>query len=311
MLLGLCCFSSCLAQDHVRFVVTGDDRWNTGHPREGLDENGVNVGGMKRLIAAIVADKPDAMLLNGDLVGGGKTDEEESSQFDTFFKAMKPAYDAGIKVLTVRGNHEMHCPGANAVWRKAMSGPYANPDNGPDGEKDLTYTYTLKNCMFIALDEFAGEDPVINQKWLDGVLSGQHAPHVFAFAHKMAFFSGNHVDGMPTVPEPRDAFIKSLIAAGSKMVFFGHDHLYDDLIAKSDDGKEIRQIVCGTAGAPFVKGKTLNTKDGIWSLQRVAHVEQKLGYCVIDVDGNHVKFTYKAESAPGVFEAADSFEYSL
>ena len=67
----------------------------------------------------------------------------------------------------------------------------------------------------------------------------------------------------------------------------------------------------GTAGAPFVNGKPLTDSDGDWKLTRVGHVEHKLGYCVVDVDGNHVKFVFKAESSPGVFEPADSFEYSL
>jgi hypothetical protein len=302
------------AQDHVRFLVTGDDRWNTNSPRPGLDENGVNVTGLGRLVVAMMAEKPDAMLLNGDLVGGAETEEEEASQFQTFLKVMKPAYDAGIKVLTVRGNHEMHCPNADSVWRNAMSGPYANPTNGPEKEQDLTYAYTLKNCMFIALDEFKTNKPVINQAWLDGVLKAPHPPHVFAFAHKMAFFSGNHTDGMPTVPADRDALIKSLVDAGSRMVFFGHDHLYDHLSAKLPDwpdAKAIHQVVCGTAGAPFVNGKPLNDTDHDWKLNRISHVEHKLGYCVVDVDGPKVKFTFKAESSPGVFESADTFEYSL
>src|SRR5450631_3145002 len=88
------CFSLLFAQDHVRFIVTGDDRWNTNSPRPGLDENGVNVTGLKRLLTAMLAEKPDAMLLNGDLVGGGETENEEASQFDTFLKVMQPAYDA-------------------------------------------------------------------------------------------------------------------------------------------------------------------------------------------------------------------------
>jgi hypothetical protein len=302
------------AEDHVRFIVTGDDRWNTNNPRPGLDENGVNVTGLKRLLEAAIKDKPDALLLSGDLVGGGKTDEEEASQLQTFLKVMQPAYDAGIKVLTVRGNHEMHCPNADDVWRKAMTGPYANPTTGPKTEQGLTYAYTMKNCLFIALDEFEGEKLGVNQAWLDEVLKGPHPPHVFAFAHKMAFFSGNHVDGMTTVPDARDALIKSLVDAGARTVFFGHDHLYDHLLAKLPDwpdSKAIHQIVCGTAGAPFVRGKQLNETDHDWKLTRIAHVEQKLGYCLVDVNGPKVSFTFKAETSPGVFEAADKFEYSL
>jgi len=49
-----------------------------------------------------------------------------------------------------------------------------------------------------------------------------------------------------------------------------------------------------------VKGKTLNQADRDWKLTRIAHVEQKLGYCVVDVDGPKVKFTFKAETSPGV-----------
>ena len=42
-------------QKPIRFIVTGDDRWQTQAPRPGQDENGVNVGALKRLNAAIIA----------------------------------------------------------------------------------------------------------------------------------------------------------------------------------------------------------------------------------------------------------------
>lgn len=306
--------TSAVAADHVRFVVTGDDRWNSGHPRPGLDENGVNVGGFGRVVKAIIAEKPDALLLSGDLVGGAKTDEEEASQLQTFLKVMQPVYDAKITVLAGRGNHEMHCPHADEIWRKAFSGPYSNPATGPDDETDLTYAYPMKNCLFIALDEFEGPELGINQKWLDGVLKAPHPPHIFAFAHKMAFYSGHHTDGLPTVPAARDALIKSLVNAGSRVIFFGHDHLYDHLAAKLPgwpDGKAMHQVVVGTAGAPFVKGKTMTDPDEDWNITHIARVEQKLGYVVVDVNGNHVKLVFKAESSPGVFEAADTLEYDL
>jgi len=266
------------------------------------------------LVTAIVAERPDALLFNGDLVGGADTDQAETSQFETWLATMKPVYDAGIKVLAARGNHETHCPHASDVWRKALSGPYANPQDGPAGEEGMTYAYPLKNCLFISLDQFRGKDLGINQPWLDATLKSPHPPHVFAFAHKMAFFSGNHTDGMNTTPAPRDAMLKSLVAAGSRAVFFGHDHLYDHAAAKltgQRDAQTIHQFVVGTAGAPFVKGKTLPTSDGDWSLARIAHVEQALGYCLVDVDDRKVTILYKSETSPGVFETADTFTYEL
>ncbi len=308
--------TSGLAQTHVRFVVTGDDRWSTNSPRPGMDENGVNVTGFGRVVNAIIAEKPDVLLLNGDLVGGGKTDEEELSQFETWMKVAKPLYDAKIKVLAARGNHEMHCPHASDVWKKTFSGPYSNPTDGPEGEEGMTYAFTFKNCLFLSVDQFGDKELGINQTWLDKTLRAPHAPHVFAFAHKMAFFSGNHVDGMNTVPTKRDAMLNSLHDAGARSIFFGHDHLYDHLAAKlpgwSED-QSIHQFVVGTAGAPFVKGKPLNATDADWTLARQAtgHVEQKLGYLVVDVDGKNVKIEFKAEKSPGVFETVDTYSYSL
>lgn len=301
-------------QDHVRFIVTGDDRWNTSAPRAGLDENGVNVTGFGRVIKAILTEKPDAFVVNGDLIGGGSTDAEESSQLETWFKVAQPIYDAGIKVLTMRGNHEMHCPDPFGVWRKAMSGAHANPGAGPVGEEGLTYAYTIKNVLFIALDQFKSQEPVVNQTWLDTILKAPHPQHVFAFAHKMAFFSGNHTDGMWDALPQRDTFMKSLKEAGAKTVFFGHDHLYDHLSAKLPDwgdDQAIHQFVIGTAGAPFVKGKTLTTKDHDWTLNRIAHVEKELGYCVVDVDGPKVTIVYKSEKTAGDFVPVDTFTYTL
>jgi hypothetical protein len=311
--LALCGLAAaCFSQDHFRFVVTGDDRWDTGHTREGLDENGVNVTAMKRLAQAIIAEKPQILLFNGDCVGGGKTDDEEASQFATFMGTMKPIYDAGIKVLSIRGNHEMHCPHSSDVWRKTFSGPYENPGGGPAGEEDLTFAFPFGNALFLGLDEFQSDSPTINQAWLDGVLAQNHATHIFAFAHKMAFKSGHHVDGMNTVPEARDKFLTSLVNAGARAVFFGHDHLYDHEIALKNgwpESKALHQVVVGTAGAPFVQGKNTEAADGDWKLTHLGHVEGKLGYCVVDVDGAKVTVTYKAESAPGVFDPADTFSF--
>lgn len=307
--------AAALGQSHVRFVVTGDDRWETNAPRPG-DVNGVNVAGLTRVVAAVIAEHPDALLINGDLVAGAKTDEAESSQFETYFKVMQPAYDAGIKVLNIRGNHEMHCAHPDDVWQKAMSGSHSNPGTGPEDEKGLTYAYTMGNVLFIALDEFKRPDAGVNQEWLDKVLGAPHPPHVFAFGHKMAFFSGNHDDGMFTAPAARDTLIKSLQAAGARAIFFGHDHLYDHLAAKlpgwSDD-QAVHQFVIGTAGAPFVsfKGTKLPEMDASWALDRKAHVEKKLGYAVVDVDGPKVTIVFKAETAPGVFTPADTFTYTV
>lgn len=310
-------FSACamsFGQSHFRFIVTGDDRWETKGARAGMDENGVNVAAMKTLVKAMLAEKPALLLFNGDLVGGATIDEAEASQLQTFMGTMKPMYDAGVKVLVVRGNHEMHCPHSADVWRKTFSGPYANPAGGPAGEEGLTFALPYGNALFVGLDQFQNDKPTVNQAWLDTALAKNHATHVFAFAHKMAFKDGHHIDGMNTAPEARDRFLTSLADAGARVVFFGHDHMYDHLVALKDgwpESRSIHQFVVGTAGAPFVSGTSTEASDGPWKLTHLAHVEKKLGYCVVDVDGQKVSITFKAESKPGIFEAADTFSYEI
>ena len=310
-LCGLSLF--CFGQEHLRFVITGDSRWNDGHPRPG-DDNGVNGAAMKTLAKAIIADKPDVLLFTGDCIWA-KTDDEETSQLHNFLGYMKPIYDAGVKVLVIPGNHDADAPHADEIWRKSFVGPYANPDNGPSGGKDLSFYYKTGNCLFVGIDEFVHGSKgatTVDIPWLNAVLAKNPATHVFAFAHKLAFFAGHHDDGFNQEPDVRDQMMKSLSDAGCHMILFGHDHFYDHELALKDGwpaSRAIHQVIVGTAGAPFVHGKDAPFNDGNWKLTRFGHNEDALGYAVIDIDGNHVTVTYKAEKSPGDFEPADSFNY--
>lgn len=306
---------ACLAQDHVRFIVTGDSRWADGHPRPG-DENGVNAAALKKLAKAIIAEKPNVLLFTGDLIWA-KTDEEETSQLKTFLGIMKPVYDSGVKVLTIPGNHDTHAPHADERWRAEFTGQFANPDNGPAGGKDLSFYYKTGNCLFVGIDEFVHGDKgacSVDQSWLDSVLKKNPATHIFPFAHKLAFFAGNHNDGFNAEPAVRDTIMQSLSDAGCHMVLFGHDHFYDHELALKNGWSETRaihQVIVGTAGAPFVMGAAAKQTptDGDWKLTHLAHGEGALGYAVIDVDRNHVSVVYKSEKSPGDFETTDSFSY--
>jgi len=306
---------ACFAQDHVRFIVTGDSRWADGHPRPG-DENGVNAVALRSLSKAILAEKPNVLLLTGDLIWA-KTDDEETSQLKTFIDIMKPVYDSGIKVLTIPGNHDTHAPNADAEWRQAFSGEFADPDNGPAGGKDLSFYYKTGNCLFVGIDEFVNGDKgacSVDQAWLDSVLQKNPATHVFAFAHKLAFFAGHHDDGFNKEPEVRNTMMQSLSDAGCHMVLFGHDHFYDHELALKDgwpESRAIHQVIVGTAGAPFVTGAVAaqTPTDGDWKLTHLGHDEGAIGYAVVDVVGNHVSVVYKSEKTPGDFETTDSFSY--
>ena len=309
--LSLITFIACASADPWKFIVTGDDRSGSNRPE---DHNGVNTLILGELAKAFLTENPKVVLFSGDLINGPKSDAEMESQLATWLKVMQPVYDAGIKVYNIRGNHEMHVPHPEAVWQKMFVGPYAMPMNGPKGEEGMTFSVSYENTLFIGLDEFQSENIHINQTWLDSVLKNKQETHVFAFSHKMAFRSGHHDDGLETNPAARDTLIKSLINAGARAVFFGHDHLYDHrvLTAPGDaPEKAIHQFVIGTAGAPLVHGTNDPGNNGDWKVQKVSHIEDKYGYAVVEVDGSKVTITFKARTAPGVYEPADTFTYTV
>jgi hypothetical protein len=297
-----------------KFILTGDCRSGGNRPE---DHNGVNTVILAEMAKAMIDEHPKLVLFSGDLIAGPRTDEEMESQLKTWLGVMDPVYKAGIKVYNIRGNHEMHVPHPEAVWQKMFVGPYALPQNGPAGEESMSYTVSYKEAFIVGLDEFMlkGSDAHINQAWLDKVLKQKKKnQHLFVFSHKMAFRSGHHDDGLEQDPVARDVFIKSLIAAGGRTAFFGHDHLYDHRAFTAPGApadQTLHQFVVGTAGAPLVRGTNDPGNNTDWKVEKVSHIEGKYGYAVVEVDGPKVTITFKARTGPGVYEAADTFTYTL
>jgi len=297
--------------DSWKFIVTGDGRSGKNRPE---DHNGVNTVIMTELAKAMISEKPKFVLFSGDLIVGPKTDEEMESQLTTWLGIMKPVYDAGIKVYNIRGNHEMHVPHPEVVWRKMFVGPYSMPENGPKGEEGMSFTVNYENTLIIGIDEFQTPELKVNQKWIADVLKANKAQHIFAFSHKMAFRSGNHDDGLEVDPPSRDSLIKMLIGAGERAIFFGHDHLYDHRTVTAPGApasKTLHQFVVGTAGAPLVHGTDDPGNNSDWKVEKLKHIEDKYGYAVVEIEGPKVTITFKGRSATGVYDVADTYSYSV
>ncbi len=107
------------------------------------------------IAADVVQERPDFVLVAGDLVSGwlhhGGADYP--TQFAAWKEVMKPVYEAGIRVYPVRGNHEdgperfalpplpadLEPPAdtpavLREAFRQAFDQPYI-PQNGPPGEE--------------------------------------------------------------------------------------------------------------------------------------------------------------------------------
>ncbi|UZO81318.1 metallophosphoesterase [Aquimarina sp. ERC-38] len=315
-----------------KFVAFGDCR---GHS----SEDPVNVPVLQKLVAEIIKQEVDLVMFTGDIcyghanrkeLGDQGALEDLKRQMLLFRKTIDPLYKKGIKVYIVRGNHEATqrypdvagtadhrpiWPETKKVWDNVFGDSYQMPQNGPDGEKNLTFFDTHKNALIIGLDLYTARDDKVNadgsipkpstkrihQKWLDSILAIHDKPHVFAFTHEPAF-KVDHQDCMHgdtsyklDYSKYRDQFWQSLQEAGAKAYFCGHDHGYalaavtDTINTKKDT---IYQVVVGTAGA----GKSIApVYDGYNTHHRVTPINtsKSYGFVLGEVTGTTARIFYR------------------
>jgi hypothetical protein len=284
-----------------KFVVTGDSRGS---------DNGVNTTILRELATEIVAHGADLVVFTGDLVTGGVNQQTLESEFRTWLSTMQPVYDAGIHVYPVRGNHDLGSPPGTTAWNNVFSGDYALPQNGPAGELNLTYSVAYENALFLGLDEYVTAHRV-NQAWVDEQLQANTRPHVFVFGHEPAF-KVYHADCLDDYPANRNAFWASLVGAGSRAYFCGHDHLYNHARV-DDDGdpdNDVHQYVAGTAGAPHYTWAGLydGDNDG-YTVSKVFYASQ-YGYVLGEIDGLTATLTWMERTSPGAYEAKEVWTYT-
>lgn len=281
-----------------QFVVVGDCRGG---------DNGINAPILNELSQRIADIRPDFVLFPGDLVNGYTNQEEIESQLKTWRQAMQPIYDAGIKVYPVRGNHDVGDPPSTEAWIRVLD--YL-PDNGPEGEKKLTYSVTHKNSFILLLDNYVNPQ-MINLPWVDAQLKANAQPHVFAVGHEPAF-KAHHGDCLGSFPETRNAFLKGLEEAGGRTYFCGHDHFYAHAVADNDGNPEndIHQFIVGTAGAPLRDWVPAYDGDnGNYKVESIKYVKQ-YGYVLVLVDGLDVTITWMERVDKDKYEPADVWHYT-
>ncbi|MEI8218647.1 MAG: metallophosphoesterase [Elusimicrobiota bacterium] len=288
-----------------KFVVLGDSR--------GVNK-GINEAVVKKMIPAIINERPVFVLFTGDLITGGRNKKAMSDALINWrAQFMEPLLSRGIKVYPVRGNHDIledDMPRSNALWNAVFAGAYALPATGPVEENNMTYSFVWRNAFIAGLDMYRpGLSHQINIQWFETQLAGNTRPFVFVFAHEPAYDAAGitaHKDGMPVNPVQRDRFAKDIINAGGVMYFCGHDHWYDHARVAVEPGKWLHQFTVGTAGAPL---RTWGGKYREKSVKGVAHAE-KFGYLVVEITGNSATVTMKGLTQSGVYIDLDTFSYT-
>jgi hypothetical protein len=309
-----------------KFVVTGDSR-------DDGSGDGVNDEILGEIANAIIKENADLVVFPGDLVYGYCNQTTLRTQLIKWLDTMQPVYDAGIAVYPVRGNHDVGVPAGVTAWNNVFSGSYALPDNGPEGEVNLTYSVAHKNALIVGMDVYI-EAHKVNQDWLNGVLAGNTRQHVFVFTHELAFGldgDGAHDDGLygdkgaiPPIDctEERDEFWASLEAEPGfcRLYFCGHDHFYDHLKAvkkvEPDPETEVHQMIVGTAGAQLsdFTGEDYYHDSDYWTPTKIKH-EKQYGYVVVEISGpggTSVTAVWKHRTGAGTYEpGGDLFSYTI
>ena len=337
-----------------KFAVVADTQ---GGNRKQEIKSSINETVLKEIVHDITAERPDFVLIAGDLVSGWiqSGSKDFKAQYAAWKTAMKPVYNAGIRVFPVRGNHDVGpervvlpplpahlepLPGADALleqaYREAIAEFYI-PDNGPDGEKGLTFSFMHKNVFVVGLDVCGNPQHKVNLKWLDNefamldktrkklsdnskagsaeissVRQDDKRLHVFVYAHEPAY-QVRHRDCLAVYKEDRNAFWDLMGKAKTRVYFCGHDHLYNRAVVADSAGNEIRQIVVGTGGGRLVQWS------GVYEEAKRVKGEHSVsgyhGYVLVTIEGNKATLIWKAmipQEDGGIrWQELDSFSYIL
>lgn len=232
------------------FVIFGDTRGDMDPGKTPPYDPATATGASLVLppIAAKIAEfNPDFVLHVGDLIAGDLYDDTIAmgvkdvypipfpDQFNAFKEAMRPVYDAGIPVYTVRGNHEVSCSdGADGYPKPELAAAYydafgqympRNYDGSLPDQKGLTYSFRHKQVTVVGVDQYAvyvGPEPApdptwhpgntygtnfwgyhtIDQDWINKELQKSDAPFKIVFAHEPAYIA----TGIPMTPAELAAY---------------------------------------------------------------------------------------------------------
>jgi 3',5'-cyclic AMP phosphodiesterase CpdA len=208
----------------------------------------VNVRIFPEIVESILRAEPGVqfVIVTGDLVNGNNDDRAHLDQYAIWREITKPWYASGMtgaKVYTIPGNHDLRNPQRyGEYWASIFP---ENPENGPDGEKKMTYSFDAGPCHLVCLKTtIPGVGCKVNLDWVAKDLAESQAPVKLVFGHAPAFPALLHVgSSLDQFPEERDRFWEILADNGVQAYFCGHEHM-----SQRWEYKDVQQITLGGGG---------------------------------------------------------------
>lgn len=215
-------------------------------------------------------NKDAAFFINmGDLVDNG----QDRWQWREWFKNARPLLDK-MPVAPVIGNHEAYSLDWKVAKPETFPAILAVPENGPEGQKRLAYSFNYGDVHFVALNTNYQETkdwyPDMIEKeaaWLDKDLAKARADHkrIIVLMHRPPWeypFNG------PYDPHG-EAFVPLLDKYQVELAFTAHVHSYSRTYpwkngGVSKDGSGTTYICTGRTGEKVWEGSIRKTFDEVF-----------------------------------------------
>ncbi len=234
---------ACAVEPGWKFAVISDV-----HLGDKADSSRTNVTFLNRVVSRLIAERPDFVVLTGDLTRGNQGDdvpiEKVREWWLTVHNSIKPLQDAGIPVVPLPGNHDYY----TAAHRKAYEEAWkyfgtALSSFSIQGSPPLYYSFTHKNVHFTQLNIVAPYISPEQEAWLKNDLKrAQSAGLRFVFGHVPM---DSALLGKPSAHFREQ--MSAILAAGRAAAYVsGHEHLNWDH-EKEFNGWPVRQIIVGSA----------------------------------------------------------------
>jgi hypothetical protein len=327
--LALISLSSLAEAAPWSFAVVGD-------PRDADGSTGVNGPVIQAMANDIAQNRGVSLVLcGGDQIHGisGGATATLPQMYQNWRTAMAPILAISYPV---RGNHETYgeisTPYYPYYWDTCIAKMLTQiPQNGPDEEKGMTYSFPNENALFVGLEQFMPDyENRLNQNWLDQQLAANILPHVFVYGHEPAVAVTYDLTSLAYYPVQRDAFWESLGSGGGRVYLCGHSHVYNRATITITDKHgnttpPISQLIAGGGGGPLEawdgnyhsyqpQGGQPPPSDVV-TTTLANHLENQFGYAVVTIDGNQVSITYyaglPANAVPTSWVPYETFSYAI
>jgi len=233
--------ASGASAEKIRFAVVSDTQGDQ------INE-AINVRVFPAIVDNVLATDPPVqfVIVTGDLVNGSRDEAIASEQYAQWRQLASPWYQSnmtGLKVYALPGNHDLwNDANDGEFWRQAFP---ELPDNGPDTEKKMTYSFDVGPCHIAAVKTFS---PIagyrVDTDWLAQDLSASSAPVKLVFGPAPAYPALLHVgSSLDESPDQRNQFWDLLASQNVKAYFCGHEHLLDHWMYNG-----VHQIIAGGGG---------------------------------------------------------------